>query len=124
MKKSKSLKQQIIPPNDAELQKVARRIAVERGLVLPETEEEVIIHDQSLVSVLAQKSGHPPRALQEVLDQAAAIESHGGITFTQSDVIEPDVPFAMAARNGEGENISEESHQFMQEVMQKDDEDD
>ncbi|MCM8921428.1 MAG: hypothetical protein LC540_15420 [Candidatus Thiodiazotropha sp.] len=124
MKTIKPPKHEVVVPTDAELQEVAARLAVQRGLVLPETEQEVADYEQHFAASLAQAAARPPRTLQDVLACAVAFDTNPDATLTLKQPEEPETALALAARNGDGVHLSDETHRIMEEAMRDSDEDD
>jgi len=124
MKTTKSPKHQVVVPTDAELQEVGARLAVRRGLVLPETEQEVVEYERVFAPSLAQAAARPPRSLQEALASAAAFDADPSAKLTLKQPEEPSTTLALAARNGDGVRLSDETLRIMEEAMRDTDEDD
>lgn len=124
MKTTKPPKDQVIVPTDAELQEVAARLAVRRGLVLPETEQEIAEYERVFAASLARASARQPRPLQEVLAGAAAFDADPNAKLNLKQPEVSDTSLTLAARNGEGIRLSDETHCMMDEAMRDRNEDD
>lgn len=89
-----------VPLTEGEITARIRELAVERGLSLPETEEEVEIYERLFAEEIAQFRRETPPSLESVLAMAQSIQENGTVVLRCAES-EPMVDeYALAARNG------------------------
>lgn len=92
--------------SDAEINKILLEIAVERGLAVPRTPEEVVIFEKTFAGDIREASKRLP-SLVETLALAGQLNSSNGLNLTVQEPLRVSGAYQMAARNGS--NISEET---------------
>lgn len=92
--------------SEAEINKILLEIAVERGLAIPQTCEEVAIFEKTFAGEIREASKRLPD-LMETLALAERLNSSNGLDLTFQEPLRVSGKYHMAARNGN--NISEEA---------------
>lgn len=85
--------------HEAETSSVIKTIAVERGLRLPETAEEVALFEERFAREIALASQNPP-SLKDMLTLAASINDSDELVVKPKPIESVDDRYAMAARGG------------------------
>jgi len=106
-----------VPLTEGEITTRIRELAVERGLSLPETEEEVEIYERLFAEEIAQFRRKTPPSLGSVLTMAKGIQKNDTVVLRRAKS-EPMIDeYALAARSGN--QITDEIRARMDEALEK-----